>query len=304
LFLIASSILNAVLVIVFVGVFHLGLAGAAATTIIGQGAAAIACVVLVAKKMPQLVPSRSEWRAGVGAISDAAKLGLPMGLQTSVMAIGAVILQGAINGLGTDAVAATTAGWRVEQLATTFIFSMGLAIVTFVAQNRGAEQWARIRHVISRMAVIASLLSVAIGVLLMVFANQLVSLFVLYDSPQVHSLAVQYLRLNGFTYWILGLKFVYRGAIQGMGDSVVPSIASVLELAMRAVAGIWLVGIFGFAAVALAAPFAWLAAVAVCLPAWLVQRRKLIDLERSELTQFRKPVATVHPETAELIIAA
>ncbi|MCL1801839.1 MAG: MATE family efflux transporter, partial [Promicromonosporaceae bacterium] len=279
-FLIAASILNAILVVLFVGVWHLGLAGAAATTVVSQGAASLACAWLVWKRFPTLLPSRREWLTAKQASLDAARLGLPMGFQVSVMAIGAVVLQRALNGLGTDAVAAFTAGIRVEQLATTGLFSFGIAIITYVAQNRGAEQWSRIRKGVMQMTWAAAAIALASGVLIVIFANQLVSLFVIDDAPQVHALAVQFLRINGFTYWILAVKFILRGGIQGLGNTLIATICSIMELVSRAVAGLFLVSTFGFVAAVLATPVAWATAVIVLIPAWIHFRRGLLRNER------------------------
>jgi len=295
MFLIAASILNGILVVLFVGVFHWGLVGAAITTVIAQGGASLAGLIYVKVKIPEVVPSREEWRAGIGAIKAAAKLGIPMGLQVSVIAIGAVVLQMAINGLGTDAVAAFTAGVRVEQLATTAIFSFAIAIVTYVAQNRGAQQWGRIRIGVSRMLMTAVVFSVVTGALIMIFADYLVSLFVVNDAPAVHALAVTFLRINGFTYSLLAFKLILRNSIQGLGNTLIPTIGSVLELVMRSVAGIFLVGTFGFTAAVLAGPLAWASAVAVLVPAWLYFRRGLLRKERGEHDLTIKPPTLAIP---------
>jgi putative MATE family efflux protein len=295
MFMIAASILNGILVVVFVGLFHWGLAGAAATTVIAQSAATLAGMIYVKIKMPDIVPTRLEWRAGLSAAKPAARLGIPMGLQVSVIAIGAVVLQMAINGLGTDAVAAFTAGVRVEQLATTSIFAFSIAIVTFVAQNRGAAQWARIRVAVVQMAWIAGLVAFATGVVIMIFADNLVSLFVVNDAPAVHSLAVNFLRINGFTYWLLALKMIIRGSIQGLGNTLIPTIGSVLELLMRSMIGLFFVGSIGFTAAVLAGPIAWFAATAVLIPAWIYFRRGLMRKERGETDASIKPPTMAIP---------
>jgi len=295
MFLIASSIVNGLLVVLFVGALNMGLAGAAIATLVAQGGASLAGVCWMKFRIPDLVPSRAEWRAGIQAIKPAARLGIPMGLQVSVIAIGAVVLQGAINGLGTDAVAAFTAGVRVEQLATTIIFSLAIAVVTFVAQNRGAEQWARIRLGVSRMVLITVCFSAAVGVLIMVFADYLVSLFVVNDAPTVHALAVTFLRINGFTYALLATKMILRSAIQGLGNTLLPTIGSVMELLMRTLAGLFFVGTFGFTAAVLAGPMAWAASSLVQIPAWFYFRRGLLRLERGETDNLIKPPTVAIP---------
>jgi len=285
-FLIASSILNALLAILFVGVFHWGMAGAAATTIVGQSAASWACVVYVKRRHPSIIPSKSEWREGLKYAGAAARMGLPMGLNVSVIAIGAVILQMAVNGLGTDSVAAFTAGVRVEQLATSIVFSFGIAITTFVAQNRGAKEWARIRIAVAKLTAIAVGTTLVAGMLIMAFSSPLVSLFVRDDAPaQVYELANLFLSLNGWFIWVFAVKFIVRGGIQGLGNALIPTIGSAFELVARAVIGIFFVGTHGFAIAALAGPIAWASSLFILIPTWIVLRRRLLVKERDALTE-------------------
>ncbi|QAY71634.1 MATE family efflux transporter [Xylanimonas protaetiae] len=279
-FLITSSLLNAVLVVLFVGGFGWGVAGAAAATIIAQGAAVAACLVLVRLRMPALHLTRGDWAAGRRALGEPARAGLPMGLQTSVIAIGGVVLQVAVNGLGATAVGAFTAAMRVDTLAVAPLGSFGVAMVTFVAQNRGAMQWRRIRLAAFRISVVATGVAVVLGLVLVVFAESIIGVFVGPDQHEVVAKARTYIVINGALYWVLALLFVLRNVVQAMGMSTVPTIAGALELVMRAAAGLVLVRYLGFAGAAWAAPLAWIGALVPVAFAWWRQRRLLLDRER------------------------
>ena len=152
IFLVVSCVLNVALVVLFIGSFGLGVGGAALATAIAQLTSVIACLVLIALRMPQLRLARSDWRGLPGELGESLRSGMAMGFQMSVIAIGAIVLQYAINGLGSEAVAAVAASMRVDQVAVAPLASFGMALTTFVAQNRGANQLARIRVGVCRSA--------------------------------------------------------------------------------------------------------------------------------------------------------
>lgn len=281
-FLMASSVLNAIFVTMLVGVFHWGVAGAAAATILAQGSAVAACVVLVVRRMPALHLAREDWVAGRSALRDPLRTGLPMGFQMSVIAVGALVLQVSVNGLGATAVGAFTAASRVDQLAVAPLNSFGIAMVTFAAQNRGARQWARIRVGAFRTCLVAAGVALVLGVTLVAFSQPIIGLFVGPDQPEVMAMGRTYFLVSGGLYPALALLFVLRNVVQGMGLSTVPTIAGALELVMRAAAALFLVRHFGFLGVAWAAPLAWFGALAPVVPAWLRERRRLLERERTE----------------------
>ncbi len=298
-FLMASSVLNAILVALLVGVFHWGLAGAAFATILAQGAAVSACLVLVVRKMPALHLTREDWRAGRYALGEPMRTGLPMGFQMSVIAVGAIVLQVAVNGLGATAVGAFTAAARVDGLAVAPLNSFGIAMVTFVAQNRGARQWDRIRVATFRTCGVAVGVALVLGAVLVTFSQPIVGLFVGPDQPEVMAMARTYFLVNGGLYPVLALLFVLRNVVQGLGLSTVPTVAGALELVMRASAAILLVSHFGFVGVAWAAPLAWMGALAPVLVAWFRERRRLVVAARTEVPR----VSALAQEPAEGSVA-
>lgn len=279
-FLIIASLLNVALVVVFIAVIPLGIGGAALATVLAQGISVVLCLVLIARRIPDLRLTRSDFRGVSRAdLGESLRLGSTMGFQMSVIAIGAAVLQFGINHLGTDAVAAFTAALRVDQVAVIPLASVGVALSTYVAQNRGAEQWWRIRHGVFRTSLLAVALSLALSVVIILFGTELVRLFVGSGEDRVVAMAHDYLIVNGSLYWVLALLFVWRYALQGMGATWVPTLAGVMELLARAAVGLLLIGPLGFVAVTLAAPLAWVGALLPVAVAWFLQRRWLARAE-------------------------
>jgi Na+-driven multidrug efflux pump len=279
LFLVISCLLNAGLVILFIGAFGMGVAGAAAATVLAQAISAVLCLLLVMRRMPVLALSRQDWRLRRAEFSDSSRLGLTMGFQMSVIAIGAVVLQYGINRLGAEAVAAFTAAMRVDQAAVAPLASVAVAMTTYTAQNFGAGQWWRIRVGVFRMSLVAAGLAIVLGGIITVFGTDIVRLFVGTGADRVVAMAHQYLVLNGSLYAVLALLFVVRNSLQGLGATVVPTIAGFMELALRSIAGLILIAHWGFLGACLAAPLAWVAALVPLLIAWGVERARLVRLE-------------------------
>ncbi|MEA4944434.1 MAG: MATE family efflux transporter [Propionicimonas sp.] len=277
IFLIIACVLNAGLVVLFIGAFHLGVGGAALATVVAQAVSVIACLVLIVKRMPALRLRRADFQLRDGEFAEVARMGLTMGFQMSVIAVGALVLQYAINGLGTEGVAAATAAMRVDQFATQPLASFGLAMATFVAQNRGAGQWLRIRTGVFRISLVTWGVALLLGVGVILGGTPLVRLFIGDGDDHVVALAHQYLMISGSLYVILASLFVLRNTIQGLGSTSVPTIAGAMELVLRAVAGLVLVAHFGFVGVCLAGPLAWLGGLAPVAIAWFRKRRELVD---------------------------
>lgn len=275
LFLVVACLLNAGLVVLFVAGFHMGVGGAALATVIAQGVSTVCCLVLVIRRMPDLRLGRDDWRIERHELGESSKLGLTFGFQMSIIAVGAAVLQYGINKLGTDAVAAFTAAVRVDQAAVTPLISIGVALSTYVAQNRGARQWARVRVGVFRAGALAVGFGVALGLVLVLFGTSLVRLFVGAGSEGVVAMAHRYLLINGSLYAVLALLFVCRNALQGLGITAVPTIAGVMELLARSFVGLVLVDRMGFLGACLAAPLAWVGALVPLGVAWTVHHRRL-----------------------------
>ena len=281
-FLILSCVLNVILVVAFIGGLGTGVGGAALATVLSQLVSVILCLILVWRRMPDLHLSRADWKIDVAQMRQSSKLGLTLGFQLSIIAIGAAMLQFGINGLGTEAVAAFTAAMRVDQVAVVPLATVGVAMTTYVAQNAGARQWRRIRTGVRQATLLSIGMAFVLGLLIVFFGTEMVRLFVGEGQDRVVDMAHQYLLVNGALYAVLSILFVVRHVIQGLGSTLAPTMAGVLELLARGLLGLFVVQHVGFIGVVLAAPLAWAVALVPLLGAWYFHRRRLINAEAED----------------------
>lgn len=279
-FLIIATVINIILDFTFILGLHMGVAGAGWATITAEFISALLCWIYIKRRIPLLVLRRSDLTFDWSEIVRHLKVGLPMGFQMSIIAIGSVILQVMLNTLGTNAVAAYTAAGRIDQLATLPASSFGVTMATYVAQNLGAKQYKRIRQGIYQTLALNVGLSTVLGALIIIFGKPLVNLFLGPNQPAVTDLAQIYFRANASMYWLLAILFTIRNTLQGLGQSLVPTIAGFFELFMRAFAGIVLVHLFAFTGASFANPLAWFGSVVVLVSSYVKTMR---DLKKKEL---------------------
>lgn len=275
IFLTLSCLLNVALVIVMVGPWGWGVAGAALATVVSQAVSVLLCLEYVRRRVPVLRMTRSDWKVSRADLQQHLKLGLPMGFQSSIIGIGTVAVQVRLNELGADAVAAYTAASRVDGLAVALLMSLGLATSMFVAQNYGGGRPDRIRRGVVQATWLAIGSAVVLGGLLMAFGVSLVRLFVGDGSDAVVHDAALMLIINGSTYSALAVLFIHRGALQGLGHTMIPTVTGVVELFARVGAAVLLGAIFGFVGVAWSNPLAWIGAVVILVPAYMHAHRAL-----------------------------
>lgn len=274
-FLTIASILNVILVIVMVGPLGWGIAGAAIATAVSQGLSVLLCLEYIRRRIPALHVRREDWRVSRADLAEHLRLGLPMGFQSSIIAIGAIAVQIKLNELGATALAAYTAASRVDSLAVALLQSLGLAASVFAAQNFGGGRPDRIRTGVVQSVWMAIIGAIALGIVLVLFGGPLVKLFVGDSSQEVVDLAVLMLVINGVSYTLLGVLFVLRGALQGLGSTIIPTVTGAVELVMRVGAALILGGLIGFAGIAWSNPLAWLGAVIILIPAYALAHRRL-----------------------------
>jgi len=304
-FLTLACALNVALVIVMVWPLDWGVGGAALATVVSQAISVLLCLEFVRRRVPVLHVRRSDWRVGRAALVEHLRLGLPMGFQASIIAIGTLSVQVALNELGSQAVAAYTAASRVDGLAVALLQSLGLAVSMFVAQNHGGGRPDRIRRGVTQATWMSIVAAVVLGALLIAFGALTVRLFVGEGSPEVVDMAAQMLAINGATYWILGILFVLRGALQGLGHTLIPTVTGVIELVMRVGAAVVLGSIFGFIGVAASNPLAWLGAVVVLVPAYLHAHRRLGRAPVTPLVATpTTPIAVIGPTDGSMVVDA
>lgn len=275
IYLIIGIFANIILELIFILIFHWGVAGAAVATVMAQLIAALLSFWHIYKYNPVLQITRADLHMSRTDARQHLNAGLPMGFQQSIIAIGALILQSALNTLGTDAVAATTAAQRIDQIAVLPLMSFGVALATFTAQNYGAKEYHRILVGVRQAIWVSCAVAVVLGLGEIWLGRWLVSGFVGADATQVLDFSQQYFWAHGLYYALLAILFILRYTLQGLNDARTPTLAGIAELIMRAVAALALVGPFGFFGASLADMLAWIGSVAVLTPAYLKVTRRL-----------------------------
>ena len=267
--------INIALELLFLLVFGWGVPGAALATVVSWAIATGVFLLYIARRVPELHVRREDWRLSWSFLRAHLAIGLPMGFQATIIAFGAVILQVALNGLGAASVAAYAAAQKVDTIAMMPMMSFGAAMAAYTAQNYGAGKFSRIRtgvRACCRMSVGFSLLA---GALVIAAGPYFMTLFVGPEEVEAIRLGQTYFLVNGLTYWILSMLFIFRYTLQGLGQSIVPTVAGVMELIMRATAGLFLVEAMGFLGACLGNPMAWLGSCVPLAIAYFITIRRL-----------------------------
>lgn len=255
--LMTAVILNIGLDLLFVIVFGWGIQGAAIATVIAQACSATLCLGYILLRYRSLIPRGSEWQLSRQQIEELVTSGMAMALMGCIVNIGTVILQSAINGLGTKIVAAHTAGRRLFELTMIVIYTLGFAMTTYVSQNMGAGEYKRIRQGVRHALIIASIESTVLMILTFVFGKALVIWIANTTDPVVVANGVMYIQIGVLFYYILGALFILRCTLQGMGQKIMPICSSVLEMVTKIVFASFLVPVWGYVGVSLTEPISW-----------------------------------------------
>ena len=219
IFLIIAAVLNIGFDLLFILVFNMGVFGAAFATVLSQCISGVLCIIYIAKNVPLLHVSRNDLELDSSYVRNLMIMGLPMGFQYSITAIGSVILQTAVNGLGSIAVASMTAASRISMFVMCPFDALGSTMATYSGQNVGAAKFKRVKKGLISASVIGSIYSVLIFVALLFIANYLIYLFVSPSETEVVAQAHQFLLTSAFFYIPLVLVNTVRFTIQGMGFS-------------------------------------------------------------------------------------
>ena len=267
-FLILSSLLNVVLDLLFIAGVGMGVEGAAYATVISQVVSGILCWVYMKKKFPILQMKPEEIKISGNHMAILCNMGIPMGLQYSITAIGSVVIQTSINGLGSVAVASVTAGQKISAFFCCPFDALGATMATYAGQNVGAKKLGRISQGVGAATRIGLVYAVAAFGILSLFGGVIPLLFVDASEREVIAQAHEFLIFNSLAYVLLVLVNVWRFTIQGMGFSLFAVLAGVCEMAARALVGVLLVPIFGYLVICFASPLAWLMADCFLVPAF------------------------------------
>ncbi|MBQ5660475.1 MAG: MATE family efflux transporter [Lachnospiraceae bacterium] len=277
-FLIVSSILNVFLDLVMIVQFSMGVRGAALATVMSQAVSAVLCATYIVKKTPILVPKKEHFHFDAELWKELFAQGISMALMGSIVSIGTVILQYAINGFGSLTIVAHMAARKIYSLFCLAINVTSMAVSTFVSQNKGAGNRERIVTVMKYAYIYDVLAAGVITVALWAFGEQMVIWLTGTKDPIVLENAVLYLRLIGPFLAILGMLLQTRSALQGIGEKLLPIMSSVIEMVGKILFAVFIIPKMGYFAVIICEPIIWCVMVAELL--WAFWRNGFVRGER------------------------
>ena len=275
--MVAASVTNIALDLLFVLVLHWGIAGAAAATLIAQALSGLYCLARI-RGIEFLRMERSHFSPEGGRAFRLMKLGSPMAFQNAIIAIGGMIVTSVVNGFGVVFIGGFTASNKLYGILEVAATSYGYAMVTYTGQNLGAGKIDRIRQGMKAAAVLSLVTSVVITSVMLLFGKGILSLFLSGTPEETEAaleIAYQYLRIMSICLPLLYILHVVRSAIQGMGDTVKPMVSGISEFIMRTAGSLTLPGLLGGSGIFWAEVSAWLGADLILVPSYFITLKKL-----------------------------
>lgn len=257
LFLIFSSIVNIILDILFVVKLEMGVEGAAYATVISQTVSFILCCIYIAIRFPYLIPKPEEFKVTAEELKELLSMGLSLALMFSIVEIGSLILQRAINNFGPDTIAAHTAARKMSSILMLPYSAFGSACATYCSQNIGANKPERVGQGI-KSAVIMSWIWSAVAVIAgYIFAPYIITLIAGNSETLIIELASKYMRVNTPFYFILAVLIVMRSSLQGLGKKTIPVASSIIEMVGKAAVAFIAAPMLGYFGVMISEPLVW-----------------------------------------------
>ena len=268
-FLVLASLVNIVLDLFLIIVCGMDVAGAAVATAVSQLLSGIGCVIVMVRRFPVLHLSKEDRRFDSVLARRMLGTGLPMGLQFSITAIGSVMVQWSVNGLGVNAVAAVSGAGKLSMFFACVFDALASTMATFAGQNMGARKLDRIHQGLRCTSVLGIVYCVLAFGVAALFARPLLGLFIDADAaPEVTAMGVHYLTVNAAFYIPLLFVNIVRLSIQGMGFTRVAMLAGLSEMIARTVVALFVVPAFGFDGACFANPAAWIMADLFLFPCY------------------------------------
>ena len=274
IFLALASVLNIGLDLVFIIVFRMGVKGAALATVLAQGISGLCCLWYIGKRFPILRGTKEEWKPLPKYMIRLCAVGIPMGMQYSITAIGTLVIQAAVNGFGSTVVAGVTAATKLGNFVSCPIEALGQTMAPYVGQNMGAGKPKRIGKGLLAASVMGFGVSAVLFVIVLLFGKPMTLLFLSAKEVKAVKYAYQYMIVTTAGYSLLTLVNTVRFTIQGMGYSAIAILAGVFEMAARTLAGTLVVSMIGFMGVCMANDLAWIFADAFLILVFFVLYRR------------------------------
>ena len=277
--MIVASISNIILDLIFVLVFHWGIAGAAIATLVAQGISSVYCLLKI-KKIEFLMLHKSHFALKPALAGRLLSLGSPMAAQNAIIAIGGMIIQGIVNGYGVAFIGGFTAANKLYGVLEIAATSYGYAMITYVGQNLGAGKVDRIRTGMKWATTVALATSALIAAVMLAFGQHIVGAFIS-GTPEEVTAATQvgftYLSIMSICLPILYILHVSRSAVQGMGNTVLPMISGIAEFIMRTGGVLLLPALIGENGIFIAEVSAWLGADLILVPSYFIMIKRISE---------------------------
>lgn len=256
-FLIFSSVLNIILDYVLIKFTQMGVKGAAVATVLSQLLSVILCFVVILKNFKIIRLKKNDFHFSASLFKNMMSAGMAMAVMNSIFSIGSIIMQGSINALGEDIIAAHLGSRKVAEMFMQPLVTIGTACSTFVGQNYGALKIGRIKASIKYSTIYSLIWSVFTFFILWFFGGQIARLVTGSASQVVFDNTQMYLRINAPFYFVLGLLFTLRFSIQSVDRKMPPIISSSMELASKIAAAYLFIPLWGYLGACIAEPLSW-----------------------------------------------
>lgn len=256
-FLIFSSVLNIILDYVLIKFTHMGVKGAAVATVLAQLLSVILCFVVILKNFKIIRLKKNDFHFSASLFKNMMSAGMAMAVMNSIFSIGSIIMQGSINALGEDIIAAHLGSRKVAEMFMQPLVTIGTACSTFVGQNYGALKIGRIKASIKYSTIYSLIWSAFTFFILWFFGGQIARLVTGSTSQVVFDNTQMYLRINAPFYFVLGLLFTLRFSIQSVDRKMPPIISSSMELASKIAAAYLFIPLWGYLGACIAEPLSW-----------------------------------------------
>lgn len=280
--MVIASIINIVLDLLFVLVFHWGVQGAAIATVIAQCVSALYCFWKISR-IQILHMKKEDWIFDWSLCKKLVKLGVPMAFQNMIIAVGGMIVQSIVNGFGVTFIAGYTATNKLYGILEVAATSYGFAMTTYAGQNLGAGKISRISKGIRAAMVIAMITSAIIAVCMLVFGKMILSCFITANAEQgAEALDVAYHFLALMSVWlpVLYVLHICRSCIQGLGNTILPMGSGIAEFIMRTGAAMFLPPLVGSVGVMYAEILAWIGADLILIPSYFIVMGKMKKIQK------------------------
>lgn len=274
-FLIISTVCNAVLDVFLVGAIRLGVAGAALATVIAQFISVACCFIYVLKKCPELRVKRTDYKWNKNIAEDLFSNGLSMALMFSIVSIGSIALQSAINSLGALTIAAHTAARKIGEMFMMCFSPLSVAGSTYCSQNLGAGKKERIGQGLKTCFIIGFSAAAVVNLITFTAAEPILRGITGSDNIQLIETSLLYLHINLPFYFALSVLLILRSALQGLGHKMIPLLASVIELVSKFVVAGLLVPKIGYLGVCIVEPAVWIICAVIVLTDYFFLMRKI-----------------------------